>query len=391
MEIKPYFEKIEDVILEDIKASKKELIMAVAWFTNQKIFDVVVEKLNSVSNFKANLIVINDNINNRIGGLDFQRFVSAGGCLFFAEKNIPMHNKYIVIDSTIVITGSYNFTYYAETLNEENIIRINGGGDIVQSYIDNFNDLVEGKTAVKNVKEYLAVFPPYIDMFSYNHYALKDISLQADYFKHTEKISEAQKLMEEIEEAESQKGFKNFKISDVIYEQWKTDYFIDCIEVRAKRVTIKFRTIVSDGCWLCAPDTRSAWILCSSNDRSISTDCYAVRNVYVNNELVINQAKKGMVYNFYEDKINTNYTRNSCGYKVNEQKQMIDEKNNIIPVQHIKISSKGVLTCDVCFKVDESELINGTVDFVEGNGFEKDEAHWNAFKIKMFLNKERLS
>jgi len=390
MEIKPYFEKIEDVIIEDIKSSKKELLMAVAWFTNQKIFDVIIEKLNSISDFKAKLIVINDNINNRIGGLDFQRFVSAGGCLFFAEKNIPMHNKYMVIDSTIVITGSYNYTYYAESLNEENIIRINGGGDIVQSYVNNFNDLVEGKTAVKNVKEYLTVFPPFIDMFSYNHYALKDISLQADYYKQTEQIAEAQTLMENIEEAESQNGLKNFVINDIIYEQWKTEYYIDSIEVRSKRVKIKFRTIVSDSCWICAPNTRSSWILRSSNDKSISANCYAVKNVYINQELIINQAKKGVIYFFYKDVEESDFSDNPCGYEVNEQKQMIDENKNIIPVQQIKIPQNGVLTCDVYFKADESELINGTVDFIEGNGFEKDEIHWNAFKIKMFLNKEKL-
>ena len=83
MEVKPYFEKIEDVIIEDIKASNKQLLIAVAWFTNHKIFDVLIEKLNNNDGFIAKLIVINDNINNRPGGLDFQRFVSAGGSFYY--------------------------------------------------------------------------------------------------------------------------------------------------------------------------------------------------------------------------------------------------------------------------------------------------------------------
>ena len=45
MEIKPYFEKIEDVIVEDIKASKTQLLIAVAWFTNHTIFDARSESV----------------------------------------------------------------------------------------------------------------------------------------------------------------------------------------------------------------------------------------------------------------------------------------------------------------------------------------------------------
>jgi phosphatidylserine/phosphatidylglycerophosphate/cardiolipin synthase-like enzyme len=35
-----------------------------------------------------------------------------------------MHHKVIVIDSQIVVTGSYNFTASAETRNDENLIVI---------------------------------------------------------------------------------------------------------------------------------------------------------------------------------------------------------------------------------------------------------------------------
>lgn len=86
MEINAYFENIEDVIIEDIKTSKKQLLIATAWFTNKKIFDAIIDKLINCDDFAVKLIVINDNINNRIGGLDFQKIVSAGGNLYFAEK-----------------------------------------------------------------------------------------------------------------------------------------------------------------------------------------------------------------------------------------------------------------------------------------------------------------
>ena len=105
MEITTSFEGIEDIIIADIKSAKEEILLAVVWFTNKRIFDVLTEKMESDKKFSAKLVVINDNINNRIGGIDFQKFISLGGVFFFAEKNIPMHNKYIVIDFQLVTTG----------------------------------------------------------------------------------------------------------------------------------------------------------------------------------------------------------------------------------------------------------------------------------------------
>ena len=35
-----------------------------------------------------------------------------------------MHNKVIIIDDRIVVTGSYNFTYFAENRNDENVLII---------------------------------------------------------------------------------------------------------------------------------------------------------------------------------------------------------------------------------------------------------------------------
>ena len=67
---------------------------------------------------------------------------------------------------------------------------------------------------------------------------------------------------------------------------------------------------------------------------------------------------------------------------------MIDLKGNVLPISQIKISENDVLTCDVCFETDNPELINGTVDFIEGLGNQRRAIFWNAFKIMMNLNRE---
>lgn len=51
-----------------------------------------------------------------------------------------MHHKFCVIDDKIAITGSYNWTYYAETRNVENII-ISDNPEIVNGYASEFQRL----------------------------------------------------------------------------------------------------------------------------------------------------------------------------------------------------------------------------------------------------------
>ena len=372
MEIKPYFEKIEDVIIEDIKTSKKQLLIAVAWFTNHKIFDALIEKLDGDDGFTAKLIVINDNINHRPGGLDFQRFVSAGGSLYFAEKNIPMHNKYMIIDSDIVITGSYNYTYYAETLNDENIVRIKGDNNLVRSYTKNFDSLVSKKPTIASVSEYLCVTPPAVDMFSYNNYALKDISLQTEYYKQTGCEVQAQKLLEKVEQTKTNGRHDYFVINDVIYKQGKKDFFVDKIEVRKDVITIFFRSMVPTGGTLFSPETKKAWIIQSSSDLNIFSRCIAVTNVRINGEMVIDEAQSGTEYEFYVEE------------------STYEPQNDTETVKYIGIPKNVILTCEISFKTDNLELINGTIDLVEGRFHHNNPYHWNALNIQMNVNREWL-
>ena len=48
------------------------------------------------------------------------------------------HNKVMVIDKKIVITGSFNFTNQAEHENGENLLIIKGNPDLVLAYRQNY-------------------------------------------------------------------------------------------------------------------------------------------------------------------------------------------------------------------------------------------------------------
>lgn len=62
----------------------------------------------------------------------------AGGCEVFIDgRHAIAHNKVMVIDSTVVLTGSFNFTAAAEKRNAENVLVIRNAG-LAASYEANW-------------------------------------------------------------------------------------------------------------------------------------------------------------------------------------------------------------------------------------------------------------
>ena len=57
-------------------------------------------------------------------GTDYDRFRSAGMDVRLDANEYQMHDKVMIIDSQIVVTGSFNFTYSAEKYNDENMLVI---------------------------------------------------------------------------------------------------------------------------------------------------------------------------------------------------------------------------------------------------------------------------
>jgi hypothetical protein len=143
---KAYFQNIETVVIEKITTAKSDISIAVAWINNTKIFDILIEKANKMS---VALIISND-INNYNNGINFQEFIDAGGVLYLHANKKLMHNKYAILDNKTIITGSYNFTFGAEFLNYENLIVINDNSQLVSSYNENFNFLVNSAKNVTN-------------------------------------------------------------------------------------------------------------------------------------------------------------------------------------------------------------------------------------------------
>ncbi len=68
--------------------------------------------------------------------------IKAGIPLRVRHKRGFPHNKYLIIDQIIVVTGSFNFITSADERNAENIVVIRNAADAEKQFADDYSLLV---------------------------------------------------------------------------------------------------------------------------------------------------------------------------------------------------------------------------------------------------------
>ena|SRR5690554_470184 len=175
--INSYFDQIRYNIIKHISNAKEEILVAVYWFTNQELFDLLIEKLQF--GIKVELIIHNDFINNRESGLPFQAFIDNGGKFYFSDNKNPMHNKFCVIDRSILINGSYNWTYFAEVKNRENILIIQNEDKVITSFYNEFRRLTKQTTALNKIEPISKFEIGVNDELNHKEYLAQDLLFKA--------------------------------------------------------------------------------------------------------------------------------------------------------------------------------------------------------------------
>jgi hypothetical protein len=105
---------------QSLKSAKKRIIVVAAWFTDQELLDILLQKQKegvSVS------IVIGENKDNE--KLNFKEIIALGGSLVRIKGKGygMMHQKYCIIDDSIGFHGSYNWTVNAKKNNSDSVIK----------------------------------------------------------------------------------------------------------------------------------------------------------------------------------------------------------------------------------------------------------------------------
>lgn len=155
------FTNIQKELISRISQSKRSIKIVVTWFTNHDLYDAIVKKLEEPE-FQLEIIVLNDRINNKREGLNFQNLIDLKADFYYSDPENMVHHKFCIIDDEILITGSYNWTYYAENRNWENVLIIDNE-KVVNGYIQEFERIKQSHTRIENIlktqKEFISVSP----------------------------------------------------------------------------------------------------------------------------------------------------------------------------------------------------------------------------------------
>ncbi len=115
------FNNISNEIVKKIHSANHSIKVAMAWFTSDELFSALIDALNR--DVRVELILLDNATNWQPYAPDFNNLIQKGGTLKIAGSNIGfLHHKFCIIDNRCLVTGSYNWTYYAETRNIENVL-----------------------------------------------------------------------------------------------------------------------------------------------------------------------------------------------------------------------------------------------------------------------------
>lgn len=156
MNTEVYFENIAASILEELAGASRSIRVAVAWFTDQHLFDVLLQKASE--GVAVIVIIRNDIINLGQAGLAWQELLDANGTLYFSPNTPALHHKFCLIDDETLLFGSYNWTYGARR-NRENMVVIQQS-EVIQAFRKEFNFLLDNALEVTSLAETIVSHPP---------------------------------------------------------------------------------------------------------------------------------------------------------------------------------------------------------------------------------------
>ena len=120
-------------IVQAIDQAKQEVLVQAYGFTHNAIAQAVVRAHQRGAKVQVLLDAKSESTNQYVLTL----FKEQGVTVRHDGAHAIAHNKVIVIDSQVVVTGSFNFTNSAETRNAENLL-ILSGVSLAQAYRENW-------------------------------------------------------------------------------------------------------------------------------------------------------------------------------------------------------------------------------------------------------------
>ena len=136
--------KNEKFLIEMIRTCMKSLNVAIFSLTRDNFAKAIIEVFKK--GVKVRVIADDECVKNY--GSDVYKLAAAGiPCKTDSSAQFHMHNKYAIIDESVIVTGSFNWTSQAINNNQENLLFYEDK-DIAEKYTKEFNKLWDSFSAV---------------------------------------------------------------------------------------------------------------------------------------------------------------------------------------------------------------------------------------------------
>lgn len=123
-----------DAIVSELRNAKREILVQAYSFTSAPIAKALVDARK-----RGVAVTVVLDKSQRKGGYSSADFLRNNGvATYIDDKHAIAHNKIMVIDGDVIVTGSFNFTKAAEEKNAENILVIRGNPALASKYHANF-------------------------------------------------------------------------------------------------------------------------------------------------------------------------------------------------------------------------------------------------------------
>jgi phosphatidylserine/phosphatidylglycerophosphate/cardiolipin synthase-like enzyme len=123
-----------DAVVRELKRARREVLVQAYSFTADPITLALVDAKKR----GAQVDILLDRSNEQESYSDLHILLEQGLAPLIDSSHAIAHNKIIIIDKRILITGSYNFTNQAEHENAENLLIVKGHRDLLHRYRENF-------------------------------------------------------------------------------------------------------------------------------------------------------------------------------------------------------------------------------------------------------------
>ena len=123
------------------------------------------------------LVTNNDLINNGGYCLNLNELIDAGLKVYLYEYPDMLHHKFCIFDNELVMTGSYNWTFFSEVVNRENMMIIKDDEKVIEAFSNEFDFIISGRTAIDKMPEQVPERPEN-DRSSYKQYISEELVIR---------------------------------------------------------------------------------------------------------------------------------------------------------------------------------------------------------------------